>query len=148
MLCILVFVTSVLLARIHPIHTWINASRRPASALTVVIASVQTVSATEEGDPIRGKQLFEKRCTGCHALTQDREGPRLQGVFGRISGVVPGFTYSTALKNAKVVWNEATLDRWLSNPDAMIPGNNMDFFVAKQQERIDLIRFLKQAADK
>jgi cytochrome c len=83
-----------------------------------------------EGDPARGKALFEKRCTGCHTLTQNREGPRLQGVYGRASGTVAGFAYSEALKKARVVWDESSLEKWLSDPDVLIPGNDMDFLVA------------------
>jgi cytochrome c2 len=47
-----------------------------------------------DGDAVHGKAVFEKRCTGCHAMDADREGPRLVGVFGRKAGSVPGFTYS------------------------------------------------------
>ncbi len=101
-----------------------------------------------DGDPVRGKEIFERRCTGCHALNQNREGPRLQGVYGRHSGEVAGFLYSPALKNAHIVWNDVTLAQWLSDPDRLIPGNNMDFHVAKPQERGDLISFLKQGAGK
>jgi cytochrome c len=100
-----------------------------------------------EGDPDRGKDVFERRCTGCHALTQDREGPRLQGVYGRTSGEVPGFLYSPALKHAHIVWNDTTLDQWLTDPDTFVPGNNMDFHVPKPQERRDLVEFLKQGAN-
>src|ERR1700680_177719 len=50
----------------------------------------------------RGKELFEKRCSGCHALDKDKEGPRLRGVFGRTSGTVPTFKYSDALKAAHI----------------------------------------------
>lgn len=100
------------------------------------------------GDAGRGSLVFQKRCTGCHALTQDREGPHLAGVYGRTSGSVPAFDYSSALRNAHVVWNAASLDRWLSDPDAFLPGNNMDFHVASPQERADLIRFLQAAAVK
>ena len=96
-----------------------------------------------DGDPVRGKEIFERRCTGCHALNQNREGPRLQGVYGRNSGEVAGFPYSPALKNAHIVWNDATLEQWLSDPDRLVPGNNMDFYVAKPQERRDVISFLK-----
>ncbi|WP_263367290.1 heme-binding domain-containing protein [Edaphobacter bradus] len=99
-----------------------------------------------EGSAVQGKLVFEKRCTGCHSLAQNREGPNLSGVFGRTSGQAPGFTYSPALQNAHIVWNELTLDRWLTDPDAYLPGNNMDFHVAKPQERRDLIRFLKESA--
>ena len=104
--------------------------------------------ALMEADAMRGKDVFEKRCTGCHALDQDREGPRLRGVFGRTSGTVPNFDYSPALQKAHIVWNETTLDQWLTDTDALVPGNNMDFHVAKEQERRDLIRFLRESAAK
>jgi cytochrome c len=101
-----------------------------------------------KGDPARGKETFEKRCTGCHALTSDREGPHLQGVFGRTSGTVEGFSYSEQLKNAHIVWNESTLEKWLTDPDVLVPGNNMEFHVPKAQERQDLIEFLKESSSK
>jgi len=102
----------------------------------------------EVGDPARGKALFEKRCTGCHTLTQNKEGPRLQGVYGRTSGTVAGFAYSAALKKAGVVWDEGSLEKWLADPDVLIPGNDMDFLVAKAQERRDLISYLRQSSGK
>ena len=96
------------------------------------------------GDAVRGKAVFEKRCTGCHALQGDREGPRLAGVFGRKAGAVAGFTYSAGLKKSGLTWNDATLDRWLSDPDLVVRDNNMSFSVPKAAERRDLIAFLKQ----
>ena len=112
----------------------------------------QTAAAGAEiggkGDPARGKALFEKRCTGCHTLTENKEGPRLQGVYGRTSGTTEGFAYSVALKNARVVWDEKSLEKWLSDPDVLIPGNDMDFLVAKAQDRRDLISYLKQTSGK
>jgi cytochrome c len=104
--------------------------------------------ALTEGDAMRGKDVFQKRCTGCHAMEQDREGPRLRGVFGRASGTVAGFDYSPALQKAHIVWDETTLEQWLADPDALVPGNNMEFHVAKAQERRDLIRFLRDSAAK
>jgi cytochrome c len=101
-----------------------------------------------EGDSTRGKEVFDKRCTGCHAMTHNLEGPRLQGVYGRTSGEVAAFGYSSALKQAHIVWNDASLERWLADPDTLVPGNNMEFHVAKPQERRDLIAFLKQDAGK
>jgi len=98
------------------------------------------------GDSMRGKEVFARRCTGCHALTQDREGPRLKGVYGRRSGTVAGFAYSPALKQAGIVWEDASLERWLTDPDALVAGNNMDFRVAKAQERKDLIAYLRQGS--
>jgi cytochrome c len=100
------------------------------------------------GDPVHGKELFEKRCTGCHALTANREGPQLAGVYGRTSGTAAGFAYSVALKKAQIVWDDETLERWLTDPDAFIPGNNMDFLVTRVQERRDIIEYLRQVSGK
>jgi cytochrome c len=109
-------------------------------------AADATGQALMEGDAARGKDIFEKRCTGCHAMEQDREGPRLRGVVGRTSAAVAGFDYSPALQKAHIVWNDTTLEQWLADPDLLVPGNNMEFHVAKAQERLDLIRFLKESA--
>jgi cytochrome c len=97
-----------------------------------------------EGDAARGKAVFEKRCTGCHAMEADREGPRLAGVFGRKAGSVSGFAYSPGLKNSGIAWNDATLERWLSDPDLVVKDNNMSIGVPKAEERRDLIAFLKK----
>jgi cytochrome c len=102
----------------------------------------------EVGDPARGKALFEKRCTGCHAMTANKEGPRLQGVYGRTSGTAAGFAYSAALKSARVVWDERSLEKWLADPDVLIPGNDMDFLVSKAQDRRDLISYLRGISGK
>jgi cytochrome c len=96
-----------------------------------------------DGDAVRGKAVFEKRCTGCHAMDADREGPRLAGVFGRKAGSVPGFTYSAGLKNSGLTWDDATLERWLSDPDLVVKDNNMSFSVPKAEERQDLIAYFK-----
>jgi cytochrome c len=101
-----------------------------------------------DGDPDRGKSLFEKRCTGCHALTQNRRGPRLQGVYGRTSGSVEGYAYSAALKKSRIVWDEQSLEKWLTDPDAYISGNEMDFLISNPQERRDIISYLKQSSAK
>jgi cytochrome c len=96
------------------------------------------------GDAVHGKAVFEKRCTGCHAMDADREGPRLRGVFGRKAGSVEGFTYSAGLKTSGITWNDATLERWLSDPDLVVKDNNMSIAVPKAEERRDLIAYLKQ----
>lgn len=105
-----------------------------------------TPTADFSGNAAQGKLVFEKRCTGCHSLDQNREGPRLRGVFGRASAQVSGFPYSAALRNSHITWNEQNLDRWLTDPDMYVPGNDMDFRVVNPQERQDLIRFFKEDA--
>jgi cytochrome c len=103
-----------------------------------------TPEATADvGDAARGKDVFERRCTGCHSLTQNREGPRLAGVFGRAAGTAPGFGYSAAMKSAHFTWDDAQFERWLTDPDAVVKGTDMDFRVAKAQERSDLIAYLR-----
>ena len=97
-----------------------------------------------DGDAVRGKVIFEKRCIGCHAMEADREGPRLAGVYGRRAGSVAGFNYSAGLKNSEITWSDATLERWLSDPDLVVKDNNMSIGVPKAEERRDLIAFLKQ----
>jgi cytochrome c len=96
------------------------------------------------GDAARGKVVFEKRCTGCHAMDADREGPKLAGVYGRKAGSVAGFDYSAGLKNSGLTWTDATLERWLSDPDMVVKDNNMSIGVPKADERRDLIAYLKQ----
>jgi cytochrome c len=104
--------------------------------------------AAADGDPVRGAVVFEKRCTGCHALTQNHEGPRLQGIYGRTTGAVAGFPYSAELKKANITWNDQSLEKWLADPDAFLPGNNMDFLVSKAQERKDLVAYFRQSGGK
>jgi cytochrome c len=95
-----------------------------------------------------GKELFEKRCSGCHALDKDKEGPRLRGVFGRTSGTVPSFKYSDALKAAHVSWDATTLDKWLAGPEQFVPDSNMAFQLVKADERAEVIAYLKQLSSK
>jgi cytochrome c len=95
-----------------------------------------------------GKELFEKRCGGCHALDRDKEGPRLGGVYGRVAGSVDSFQYSEALKKSKITWTEATLDKWLTDTEKLVPDNDMSFHVEKSDERGEIIAFLRQNSGK
>ncbi len=100
------------------------------------------------GNIDQGKALFEKRCTGCHSLDQDKEGPRLRGVFGRKAGKLAGFSYSDSLKDAQFTWDAAALDKWLTDTESVIPNNDMAFHVPNAQERADIIRFLQASSGK
>jgi cytochrome c len=90
-----------------------------------------------------GKSLYEKRCSGCHALDADHEGPRLRGVFGRSAGTVKTFKYSEAFQKAKFTWDEAKLDKWLTDTESVLPDNDMGFRVPKPEERTAIISYLK-----
>lgn len=120
-----------------------------ASATLAMLPSgaQETQSApAQQGDATRGKAVFERRCTGCHALDADREGPRLRDVYGRKAGSIAGFEYSKSLAHSGLTWNPATLDQWLTDPDAMVPGNNMSFATPKAEDRRDLIAYLQQVS--
>lgn len=102
--------------------------------------------ATADAD--RGKELFEKRCTGCHSLDQDKEGPRLRGVYGRQTGGISTFKYSAALQSAHITWDDASLEKWLTDTDSLIADNDMAYRVPKADERADIIRYLKLVSGK
>ena len=95
-----------------------------------------------------GRALFEKRCTGCHALDADHEGPRLRGVLGRAAASVKTFQYSEALKIAKFTWDEAKLDKWLADTDSVVPDNDMSFRVPRPEERAAIISYLKSLSSR
>jgi cytochrome c len=127
-------------ADLSALSRWANAQEAKAAPDGQI-----SVQAGGSGEASRGRELFGKRCTGCHSLTQDGEGPRLGGIVGRTSGTVPAYQYSSALRKAHIVWDETTLDKWLTNPDQMVPGTEMDFYVPKPEERQEIIRYLKSA---
>ena len=95
-----------------------------------------------------GKELFEKRCGGCHALDRDKEGPRLRGVYGRVAGSLDSFKYSDALKKSKITWTDERLDKWLTDTEKLVPDNDMAFHVERPEERGDIIAYLKQNSGK
>ena len=105
-----------------------------------------TLAAHAAGDPKRGAQVF-RQCMACHSVAAGEQmtGPSLAHIWNRKAGSVEGFLrYSDPMKRADVVWNEATLDQWLSNPAAFLPGTSMTFPGLKQsQARQDLIAYLK-----
>lgn len=100
------------------------------------------------GDATKGKELFERRCVGCHRLDQFRIGPKMRNVFGSTAGSDPQFPYSDALKSSRIKWSEASLDKWLADPDALVPNNDMAFRVEKADERAALIAYLKSLVRK
>lgn len=123
---------------------WFVASILAALACFTIPHSVEA-----EGPSLsRGKETFEKRCGGCHSLDRDKEGPRLRGVYGRLSGSVSSFNYSTALKSAHISWGAESLDKWLTDPDKVVPDSDMAFHVDKADERRDIIAYLKELSGK
>jgi cytochrome c len=114
----------------------------PLALLLLALVVFPKISrAAENAD--QGKQLFEKRCTGCHSLDRNKEGPNLSGVYGRPAGTAPGFNYSTALKSAHFAWDEQKLEKWLTDTDSLVEDNNMEFHVPQPDERAAIISYLK-----
>ncbi|MGQ0652525.1 MAG: c-type cytochrome [Betaproteobacteria bacterium] len=102
-------------------------------------------AAGAAGDAARGEQVYA-RCAACHALAYDRVGPRHCGLLGRRAGSVPGFEYSPAMKRSTLVWNAASLDRFIADPLKTISGTSMTYAgVASPQDRSDLIAYLRAA---
>ncbi|MGH6973208.1 MAG: cytochrome c oxidase assembly protein [Stellaceae bacterium] len=94
-------------------------------------------------DPVRGARLFAERCSGCHALDHTKIGPPLGTVFDRAAGRVAGYPYSPVLKQAKLTWTVANLDRWLADPQALVPGNKMPIKVLEPNTRRDIVAYLE-----
>ena len=94
-------------------------------------------------DAANGESVF-KKCKACHGLDgKNKVGPALNGVVGRKAGSVEGFNYSDAMKNSGKTWDAATLDAYLADPKANIPGNKMVFVGVKdEKDRKDLIAYL------
>lgn len=113
------------------------------AALVILVASQPGHS--EIADPVRGEAIYG-RCQACHALAYNRTGPRHCGLFGRRAGSLRDFNYSDAMRRSGIVWDEVTLDRFLTSPTTAVTGTYMGYAgVTDAQERADLISWLKQA---
>jgi cytochrome c len=119
------------------------------ATITILAGALATMAiAGSAGDADRGREVFEKRCTGCHMLDKIKVGPRLRGVYGRQAGKDAEFMYSDAVKGASITWDEVTLDKWLTDTDSVIPGNDMSFRLDDADERGNIIAYLKQLSGK
>jgi len=114
-------------------------------ALAVLAACAQPQRANAAGAG-RGKLLF-LRCASCHDISAGpsaKLGPNLRGVYGRPSGSLPGYPYSLAMKQVHLVWNDQTLDRWLTKPTDLVPGTAMAFTgLPNAQDRQSVIAYLR-----
>jgi cytochrome c len=114
-------------------------------ACAISAALAKTAWAGPAGDAARGETLYEA-CQDCHSLDKNDVGPRHRGVFGRKAASLPDYDYSDALKSANIIWNEETLDKWLTDPQAVAPGAKMFFHLDNPQDRADVIAYLKDRA--
>ena len=115
---------------------------------TVVAFVVASTLPVRAADPEKGKVVFEQ-CAACHSLGEpgDYDGPILKGVIGRNAGSLEDYRYSAAMKRSDVMWDATTLDKYVTDPQAFIPGNRMAFAgISDKAERDDLIAYLAVAA--
>jgi len=117
--------------------------RRSLAFLTAALLCASVTPTAFAADAVHGEEIYNSRCIACHSPDANRVGPKHRGVIGRIAGTVPDFSYSEAVKSSGVVWTDETLDKWLTNPQAFIPGQRMNFKVADPADRADLIAYLK-----
>lgn len=127
-----------------------NGIRFIAAALCGWTLAGWNVPARAEGNVQRGAALFQQ-CAACHSLERGRHmtGPSLAGVFGRQAGAAEGFLrYSDPLQRSGLVWNAPSLDRWLKDPQALVPGNGMAFRgVGDPRARADLVAYLRAVSE-
>jgi cytochrome c len=120
---------------------------KSAGFSAVAVFMAVSVGPALAADPAEGEKVFRRFCTACHITTAEgpkRLGPPLAGIVGRKSGSIEGFRYSEANKNANIAWSPQTLDPYLKDPKAVIPGTIMAFAgVKKDDERENLIAYLQ-----
>jgi cytochrome c len=122
----------------HSLIRWLLLAGGVACSIGAIAADP---AALKHGQEVYG------RCQACHSIEQNRTGPAHCGLFNRLAGTAPGFgAYSDALRRSRIVWTDATLERFLADPMAAVPGTNMTYLgVTDPAERRDLIAWLKEA---
>jgi cytochrome c len=113
------------------------------TALAISMAAPALVQAQAlVPDMQRGQQLVESRCFACHSLDANRAGPALRGVVGRKAGKAEGYFFSEAMAAATHTWTVAGLKAWLTNPEKVVPGQEMNYYLTEAQDREDVVAYL------
>jgi len=119
------------------------------SAVAYLLPSPSALPQASQGtEGVSGQQAFNNACRTCHMVREgdNRLGPNLYRVVGRKAGSLPDYAFSSAMKEADFVWDEQKLDRFIANPDEVVPGNNMKPFggLPSSDDRKKIIAFLAQ----
>ena len=120
------------------------------SAMAFMLASPSALpQVSQSTEDASGQQAFNNACRTCHMVKEgdNRLGPNLHNVVGRKAGSLPDYGYSSAMKEAGFVWDEEKLDRFIANPDEIVPGNNMKPYggLSSGDDRKTIIGFLAQS---
>jgi len=119
-----------------------------ATAALFVLLPIVAARADGDGDAARGEARFQD-CAACHKLEAgaNNVGPSLHGIFTRKAGEIADFRYSPAIKRSGIVWTPETLDKFITDPQALVPGNRMPYAgMANASDRADLIAYLAKAS--
>lgn len=121
-------------------------ARRPGclhwAALAVALLTMITPTRVAAQSVERGRAVYQVHCAGCHSPDAHGDGPAHRGVVGRRAGALADFDYSPALRASKILWTRATLKAWLADPEALIPGQGMDYMLEDERERDDVVAYL------
>ena len=115
--------------------------------LVAGVALMAGVSSASAQDAEAGAKVFNA-CKACHTLEagKNRVGPSLHGLIGRPAGSVEGFSYSPAMKNSGVTWDDENLAKYLADPKGFIAGNKMAYAGVKKEDDLkNLIAYLHEA---
>ncbi len=126
-----------------PDHTKVQAGTMLRVLIPLVVGLLLpfSTSAQEAG----GERLFHQRCAACHNIEggQNKMGPRLLGVVGRVAGSVEGANYSDAMRSSGITWDRQSLDKFLAAPRQMIRGTRMTVSIPDAAQRTVIIEYLE-----
>ncbi len=114
----------------------------PAMGAWLALACMPGWAQSPSQSVRRGQTVFESICINCHALDTNRAGPALRTVVGRTAGKAPGYFYSEPMESATHVWDKAKLKAWLTNPESVVPGQEMNFHLDTDKDRDDVVAYL------
>src|ERR1700741_4307166 len=122
-----------------------NCTKQLASLFCLLALSA---SALAQETVAEGQKAFESQCASCHTVKPGVNGfgPSLAGVFGRSAGHVPGFNYSGAMASSGLIWDEATLDAFLTDTSKKVPGTSMPVSIPDAHVRSAIIAYLRSVA--
>lgn len=120
-----------------------------SSGVALVLLSLLLLPPASAQDADEGERLFRQRCAACHTVEpgQNRAGPHLDGVIGREVGTVEAARYSAAMLALDTRWDEALLDRFLSNPRQTVPGTSMVINVPNPDQRLAIAAYLRSLSN-